>query len=92
LYESLLYFEGKLKDIAEKYQDIFDKEVGVGFMRGLRAKNSQTVTNILTNSMKEGLIILKAGRNTVRFLPSMTITKDEIDEGFNRFEKALNSI
>jgi len=92
LYESLLYFEDKLKKIAEKYPNVFDKEVGVGFMRGLRAKDSQTVTNILTNSMNEGLILLKAGRNTVRFLPSMTITKEEIDEGFKRFEKALNSI
>jgi len=92
LHETLLYFEEKLKNIAEKYQNIFDREVGVGFMRGLRAKDSKTVTNILTNSMKEGLILLKAGRDTVRFLPSMTITKGEIDEGFKRFEKALNSI
>ena len=39
--------------------------------------------------MKEGVIVLKAGRNTVRFLPSITITKNEIDEGFKRFEKAI---
>lgn len=92
LHSSMIYFEEKLKNIADKYQNIFDREVGVGFMRGLRAKDSQTVTNILNTAIENRLIVLKAGRNTVRFLPSMTITKDEIDEGFKRFEKALNSI
>jgi acetylornithine aminotransferase len=47
---------------------------------------------VLSNSMKEGLIVLPAGRNTVRFLPSLTITKEEIDEGFKRFEKAISSL
>jgi acetylornithine aminotransferase len=42
--------------------------------------------------MDEGLIVLKAGRTTVRFLPSLTITKNEIDEGFKRFEKAISSL
>jgi acetylornithine aminotransferase len=42
--------------------------------------------------MTEGVIVLKAGRNTVRFLPSITISKNEIDEGFKRFEKAISSL
>ncbi len=89
LHEMMLYFESKVQDIATKYNQLFSKEVGLGVMRGLRAKDSDILGKILTNSMNEGLIILKAGRNTVRFLPSLTITKEEIDEGFKRFEKAL---
>ncbi len=61
-------------------------------MRGLRVKSGDILSQIMTNSMKERVVILKAGRNTVRFLPSLTITKGEIDEGFRRFEKALTSI
>ncbi len=34
--------------------------------------------------MDSGLIVLKAGRNTVRFLPPLTISKSEIDKGFER--------
>jgi len=66
--------------------------VGLGLMRGLRAKDANIVSSVIENSMQERLIILKAGRNTVRFLPSLTITKDEIDEGFKRFEKAISTI
>ena len=90
--ETLLYFSSKLKEIAEKYGNLFEKEVGLGLMRGLRAKSAEIQGNIIQKSMCEGLVVLKAGRNTVRFLPSITITKSEIDEGFKRFEKVLNTL
>jgi acetylornithine aminotransferase len=92
LHETLLYFEGKLQEIANKYENLFEKEVGLGLMRGLRAKSAEIQGNVLKNALTEGLIILKAGRNTVRFLPSLTITKAEIDEGFKRFEAAVSSL
>lgn len=92
LHETLIYFEERLTDIAQRYTQFFEKEVGLGLMRGLRAKDATILNSVIQNAMQEGLIVLKAGRNTVRFLPSLTITKDEIDEGFKRFEKALISI
>jgi len=92
LAETLEYFETKLQEMLERYPNLFDKEVGIGLMRGLRAKDNETMKAIISNSMKEKLIVLPAGRNTVRFLPSLTITKDEIDEGFRRFEKAVSSL
>lgn len=90
--EKILYFSQKLQAIADGYAEIFEKEVGLGLMRGLRAKSATLQTTIVKNAMQEGLIVLKAGRNTVRFLPSITISKKEIDEGFNRFEKAICSL
>jgi len=90
--ETLLYFSEKLKKVASEYENFFEKEVGLGLMRGLRAKNAEIQGSIIKKSMTEGLVILKAGRNTVRFLPSITITKNEIDEGFKRFEQVLNTL
>jgi len=90
--EALVYFEQKLQDIAKKYTALFEKEVGLGLMRGLRAKSAEIQGSIIKNCMKEGVIVLKAGRNTVRFLPSITISKNEIDEGFKRFEKVINTL
>ncbi|MGC9351296.1 MAG: aminotransferase class III-fold pyridoxal phosphate-dependent enzyme, partial [Sulfurovum sp.] len=90
--EALLYFEGKLQDIAARYPSLFEKEVGIGLMRGLRAKSAEIQAATIKSAMKEGLVILKAGRNTVRFLPSITITKAEIDEGFKRLESALKKV
>ena len=90
--ETLLYFSTKLKEIVDTYGNLFEKEVGLGLMRGLRAKSAEIQGSIIKKSMQEGLVVLKAGRNTVRFLPSITITKEEIDEGFKRFEKVLRSL
>lgn len=90
--ETLVYFSQKLQDVAVKYGNLFEKEVGLGLMRGLRAKSAEVQVAVIKNAMKEGVIVLKAGRNTVRFLPSLTISKNEIDEGFKRFEKAISSM
>jgi len=90
--KTVIYFEEKLKNILQKYPQFFEKEVGLGLMRGLRAKSSSIQAEVLLQSMKAGLIVLKAGRNTVRFLPSITISQTEIDEGFSRFEEALKRI
>jgi len=92
LSDTLIYFEERLEAIAKEYKHLFEKGVGLGLMRGLRAKSSKIQMDVVKNSMQEGLIVLKAGRNTVRFLPSITITKDEIDEGFKRFEMAISSL
>ncbi len=92
LTETMAYFTVKLKEILSKYPNLFTEEVGLGLMRGLRAKDNETMKAVLSASMKNRLIVLPAGKNTVRFLPALTITTDEIDEGFKRFEKALSSI
>ena len=90
--ETLIYFSQKLQDITSKYENLFEKEVGLGLMRGLRAKSAEIQGSIIQDAMKEGLVVLKAGKNTVRFLPSITISKNEIDEGFKRFEKVISTL
>ena len=92
LLETLAYFTVKLQEMASKYSNLFTQELGLGLMRGLRAKDNETMKAVLSNCMENKLIVLPAGRNTVRFLPALTITVDEIDEGFKRFEKAISSI
>ena len=89
LDETMIYFETKLKEFYENHQDIFTDMVGLGMMRGLRVKDADTLTQLISNAFDNGVLVLKAGRNTLRFLPPLTITKYEINEGFERLEKAL---
>ena len=90
--EKVLYLEAKLSSMVEKYPEIFTKSVGLGLMRGLRVKSAEVLASLLKNTIANKVVVLKAGRNTVRFLPSITITKEEIDEGFERFEKAIANL
>ncbi len=89
LDEMMLYFESKLQNLCEQYPNIIEKEVGLGLMRGLRIKSATLLTSLINNAFEQKVLLLKAGRNTLRFLPPLTITKEEVDEGFIRVKKAF---
>ncbi|WP_457605607.1 acetylornithine/succinylornithine family transaminase [Nitratifractor sp.] len=92
LAERIEILKRTLDRTAEAMPELFTESVGLGLMRGLRAVDAEVQGRILTRAFEEGLILLKAGRNTVRFLPPLTITREEMDEGFKRFEKVLASL
>ncbi len=92
LDETIIYFNNKLEELFLKHQDIFTSNVGLGLMRGLRVKDYNTLNKIISTSFDEGVLVLRAGKNTLRFLPPLTISKQEINEGFKRLENALNKI
>ncbi len=92
LDERFIYFETKTKELAKEFDKIVLKEVGIGFMRGLRIKDLETLNNIVNTSFEKGLLVLKAGRNTLRFLPPLTITKKEMDRGFEILREVLKEV
>ncbi|MDD4883226.1 aspartate aminotransferase family protein [Sulfuricurvum sp.] len=92
LDEQLIYFETALAKFAAVHPAIFLEHVGLGMMRGLRVVDAETLGKVINAAREAGVIVLKAGRNTLRFLPPLTITKGEIDEGFVRLEKAMASL
>jgi len=92
LKETADYFEKKLNDLYNKFQNVFYREVGLSLMRGLRVNDEETLTAIINNAFDEGVLVLKAGKITLRFLPPLTISKEEIDEGFKRLENAISKI
>lgn len=92
LDETIIHFDDKLSELFENFQNIFTQKVGLGLMKGLRVKDSDTLGKIINNAFDEGVLVLKAGKNTMRLLPPLTISKDEIDEGFKRLSNALSKI
>jgi len=92
LAERVVRFNAQLQDIVARYPKLFGQQVGMGLMLGLRAKSAEIQQAVVQKAFEAGVIVLKAGRNTVRLLPPLTITTEEIDEGFMRFEKALSTL
>ena len=54
--------------------------------REVRAKQ------VLDAATAEGLMILQAGPDVVRFAPSLVVEDADIDEGLARFERALSKL
>jgi acetylornithine/LysW-gamma-L-lysine aminotransferase len=71
------YFKVKLEELQSKHSSV--KEVrGLGLMLGIELKSE--VLNVITKAMERGVLVLNAGRTTVRFLPPLVITKEQIDK------------
>ena len=70
LYESLERFAKETKTVTEHR--------GMGFMQGLEFEHP--VKDIVAKALQEGLILIAAGANTIRFLPPLVMEKEQIDE------------
>ena len=92
LKNTISYFETKLEKFYSSYKYIFEDSVGLGLMRGLRVKDAETLSAIMKEAFNSGVLVLKAGKNTLRFLPPLTITNEEIDLGFERLTNAISNI
>lgn len=88
----MIAFETQLEKLATSYPDIVTKSVGLGLMRGLRIRDAETLGKIIDASFKEGLLVLKAGRNTLRFLPPLTISKKETEDGFEKLNRVFAAL
>lgn len=81
------YFEKKLDDIVEKY-DFITARRGVGLMQGLVCE--KPVGQIAAKALEEGLIIITAGSNVLRFVPPLIIEEKHVDEMIQKLEKVLS--
>ena len=92
LDEAFIYFDTKLKEFLKEFSSLFEELVGLGLMRGLRCYESVDLAGLIDIAFKNGVLVLKSGRNTLRFLPPLTISKVEIDEGFKRLKNAFDKV
>ncbi|WP_367987971.1 aspartate aminotransferase family protein [Vibrio sp. NTOU-M3] len=87
-----LFREGLTK-INDKYQ-IFSEVRGKGLLLGaaLNEEWQGRARDVLVAAGQQGLMILVAGANVVRFTPSLVISQQEIEEGLAKLDKAIASL
>ena len=71
------YFMGKLSKL-KKFNFVSDVR-GKGLLLGVTLTDKVANTEIIGKMTANGVIILTAGNNTLRFAPAYTVTKEEID-------------
>lgn len=81
------YFKGSLESLKEKHSVI--KEVrGKGLMIGCEM-DMEEASDIVTKAMEKGLLINWISHNVLRFVPPLTVTKEEIDTALIILEDVL---
>ncbi|KAB5583404.1 acetylornithine aminotransferase [Coniochaeta sp. 2T2.1] len=77
------------KQLQAKYPDLVKEVRGRGLILGLQL--TEDPNPIVAAARERGLLIITAGTNTLRFVPSLTISDTEIQEGLGILEKAIDS-
>ena len=83
-------FVKNLEKLQSKYPDLVKEVRGRGLILALQL--SQDPTPVVTAARERGLLVITAGTNTLRFLPSLTITEEEIEEGFKTLDAAMKAV
>jgi acetylornithine/LysW-gamma-L-lysine aminotransferase len=71
-----LYFKDQLSDM-QRHLRIIREVRGIGLMLGMEMRFD--VYSILLNALQNGVLIIDAGRNILRFLPPLAIQKEHVD-------------
>jgi acetylornithine/N-succinyldiaminopimelate aminotransferase len=86
-------FRAGLAKINQRFP-IFKEVRGKGLLLGaaLNDEWQGRARDVLVAAGEQGLLVLVAGANVVRFTPSLVISEEEIALGLERLEKAIESI
>lgn len=85
-----LRLKQKLAAICDGHATLLEEVRGEGLLLGLKCKAPNA--DIIAAAQAQGLLMVGAGENVVRFLPPLIIGEAEIDEACDRLEAALGSL
>lgn len=80
------YFEQKLDELVEKY-DFLVARRGMGLMQGVVC--GLPVGKVAAEALVQGLVVITAGADVLRFVPPLVIEKKHVDEMIPKLEAAL---
>ncbi|PHX44555.1 acetylornithine aminotransferase, partial [Pseudomonas sp. NZIPFR-PS5] len=83
-------FKARLEKIGQQY-GVFSQVRGMGLLIGcvLTEAWKGKAKDFFNAAEQEGVMVLQAGPDVVRFAPSLVVEEADIDEGLNRFERAV---
>ena len=78
-----------LQAVADRYEGAVVELRGRGFLRGMRLTDALPAGDAVAAMREENLLTVPAGENTVRFLPPLVISEEEIALAAETFERVL---
>jgi 4-aminobutyrate aminotransferase len=89
----------KLKALSDRHRLVGDVRgrglmIGVELVRDRQTKERATSERdaVVLEAFKRGLLILGAGKNSVRFSPPLVLTREQADAAVKIFDEALTSV
>lgn len=83
------YLWDKLESIKSRYGNIVDHR-GLGLIQGLEFKTNPS--EIVKKALDEGLVLISAGNNTIRFVPPLIINTNDVDMMCKVLENVIDNV
>ncbi|QUB97455.1 aspartate aminotransferase family protein [Leptotrichia sp. oral taxon 221] len=86
------YSVEKLEKLKEKF-DFIEEIRGKGLLLGIKFDEKKVLAkDVVLKALENGLLLVGAGNNVVRFFPPFNVTNDEIDKAISILEKVFEKI
>jgi acetylornithine aminotransferase len=82
-------FREGFERIQARWPELVKEVRGRGLILGVQL--TQDPSNIVKAARERGLLVITAGENTLRFVPSLVMSEEEIREGLGILEKAFEA-
>lgn len=88
--EKGIYLINKLNLLKEKYPNVIKNVRGLGLSIGVDLPDKSSTKKICYQCIKNGLLLISLGENTLRIQPPLIITKYQIDKALEILEGSIN--
>ena len=85
-----IYFKNLLYQLASEFEEVTTEVRGKGLMLGLQVRHK--AAELMQEGFKQGLIFNLAGRDTLRFVPPLIVTRADIDQALEKLYKSFYNI
>ena len=95
LKKMIIYFDTKMQDLIEydgKDSPILKTKKGSGMLRGFQLNEEVTAAHFGNIARDKGLLLVGAAENTIRLLPPLNTSKEEVDNAFEILKKVIVKI
>jgi predicted acetylornithine/succinylornithine family transaminase len=79
----------ELAAIANELPAVFEQPRGLGLMLGLPVRDPQLAKDFVAKGLDHGVFLNAAGRNTLRFVPPLIISADEVRDAAQRLRATI---
>jgi acetylornithine/N-succinyldiaminopimelate aminotransferase len=83
---------GELAAIASEFPAVFAPPRGIGLILGLPVREGYKASDFVVRGLDHGIFLNAAGRNTLRFVPPLTISLDEVRTAVQRLRATINAV
>ena len=77
----------KLEEVSAKHKDLVKDVRGIGLMQGMEL--TEPAGDYIAKAIDMGLLLVGAGKYIIRFVPSLIVSKEDIDKAMEILDKAL---